>query len=166
MQKYSSQGLCGGNFHLLPVKDATVPDPYLSPFRKIQFARSILRKRSRYSAGSGSSRKKRARDENYDSGNQRNPDGSWRGSQSSVKPVESDAEVFPSQESIGTPSKPARKSVQFSPYNKVQLMSPRKGGSTLQFIEEEDEISSDDERSVFSESVVDDEEELFLSPGA
>ena len=150
MQKYSSQGLHGGNFHLLPVKETTVPHPYLSPFKRIQASdrRPILRKRSRFSnssnpprfsrRSSGGRRSSLFEDENEDERN------SKKLQRTSIGSTESSQE---------TARSPRKKTVQFSPYNKVQLMSPRKvqgvrlfaveEGDAGEEVEEEEEVSAE-----------------------
>lgn len=111
--------------------------------------------------------------ENNDTGNQRNPDGTWRQSclEHEVEDVpESSQEAVVFSQASGTPLKPVRKSVQFSPYNKVQLMSPRRGGF-LRFIEEEEEqeigspsqYEDEEESDPFDE--ISDDESIYLSPG-
>ena len=98
VQKYTSGGLHGGNFHLLPVKEKTVPLPYLSPFRRISDKnhRPILRKRSRYSLASSVS----------------SPASGGRSLRLSRR--------FSSEDGR---KRRIAKSVQFSPYNKVHLLS-------------------------------------------
>ena len=138
VQKYTSQGLHGGNFHLLPVKENTVPQPYLSPFKRIEVVdhRSILRKRSRFSNGSTTS------------GMNALP---MRVSRKSLGRRKSQAD-----DDMRSPEKSrSKKTVQFSPYNKVQLMSPRRQTSFFEetldaedledLMDDSEEISSYDE---------------------
>ena len=137
MQKYTSQGLHGGNFHLLPVKENTVPQPYLSPFKRIEMVdhRSILRKRSRFSNGSTTS------------GVNALP---MRVSRKSLSRRKSQAD-----EDMRSPEKSrTRKTVQFSPYNKVQLMSPRRQINVFEEslnAEDLDEFMDDSDNSSYDE---------------
>lgn len=158
VSKHRGQAFQGSNFYLLPVKDKTVLPRYMSPFKRIleHERKSILRsaqKRTRspstldmrFSTPSQSptSRRRRASfdtdEESDDSSTLRIP------------------ETSPKRGKHG--NRKRKKGVQFSPYNRVQLISPRKAGDNehvrqlYQSIQEGTYENSEDEEEEWARSL-------------
>jgi hypothetical protein len=144
--RHEGQAFQGSNFYLLPVKENTVLPQFLSPYKPIEHGRrrSILRKRCRASAGGfttppKSAEGKRAIFDDSDSSDDRVP------------------ETSPKRGPHGTRKR--KKLVQFSPYNRVQLISPRRPGDNVhvrqlyQSIKEGTFENSEDEEDEWSRSV-------------
>ena len=133
----------GSNFMHLPVNERTIEAQYLKLYQRLDAVerKPILRKRSRFSNGG-----------NATSGVNALP---MRVSRKSLTRRKSQAG------DDGSPEKPTpRKTVLFSPYNKVQEMSPRKPGSV---VEEENCFDEEYEFSGSSDlSSLDDDR--FMSP--
>ena len=106
VSKHDGKGFQGSNFYLLPISDKTVPSQYMSPYKRIEHheRRSILRKRGRSESVTFSTPPQ--------SPNEASP----------VRQVLRVAETSPRR------TRKKKKLVQFSPYNRVQLISPRKAG--------------------------------------
>ena len=129
--------VAGSNFYLLPVKDNTVLPQFLSPFKKIEAheQRSILRKRVRSESVFSTP-----------------PQSPCEESEDEATQV---AETSPRR--IRNHRK-KKKLVQFSPYNRVQLISPRRPGDgahvrqLYQSIEEGRFENSDDEEQEWTRS--------------
>ena len=128
----------GSNFYLLPVKEATVLPQFLSPFKRIEHheRRSILRKRGRSESVFST-------------------------------PPHSPPELSPSEPRHAETSprkvhhhiRKKSKLVQFSPYNRVQLISPRRTGDNehirklYQSIQEGSHENSEDEEQEWSRTI-------------
>lgn len=125
----------GSNFYLLPVKEATVLPQFLSPFKRIEHheRKSILRKRGRSEAVFST------------------PPQSPR----ETSPLK-DREAETSPRKAHYHHRKKKKLVQFSPYNRVQLISPRRAGDNehirklYQSIQEGAYEDSEDEKESWS----------------
>jgi len=133
----------GSNFYLLPVKEATVLPQFMSPFKRIEDEkrRSILRKRCRSEVKFSTP-----------------PQSPEKETSPSLHQRTRLAETSP-RRSYGRKKK---KLVQFSPYNRVQLISPRRAGDNehvqklYESIREGKFEDSDDEEDEWSRTVSND----------
>jgi hypothetical protein len=105
VSKHEGKGFQGSNFYLLPISENTISAEYMSPYRRIGDSerRSILRKRSRSEVAFSTPP---------------------QSPQHNLRSERRAPETSPSKAQI----RKKRKAVQFSPYNRVQLISPRKAG--------------------------------------
>lgn len=107
VSKHDGKGFQGSNFFLLPVNETTISAEYMSPFKRLEDheRRSILRKRGRsevsFLTPPESPVKRRSNTDN-----------------------QRVAETSPNRRH----GRKKHKGVQFSPYNRVHLISPRKAG--------------------------------------
>ncbi len=108
MSKHDGKGFQGSNFFLLPVSETTISAEYMSPFKRIEHheRRPILRKRGRSEVTFST------------------PPESPAGRKSDHRRV---PDTSPSKR----PIRKKKRNVQFSPYNRVHLISPRKAGDEL-----------------------------------
>jgi len=155
ISRHEGQAFQGSNFYLLPVKENTVLPQFLSPYKPIENSerRSILRKRVSVTASKADSgvvqfstppqspvrtRRHHKRRSSEEENAQTSPRRSRRHSHNGSK---------------------RKKLVQFSPYNRVQLISPRKDGDNQHIKQLYDSIregqyeNSEDEEEEWSRSV-------------
>ena len=152
--RHEGQAFQGSNFYLLPVKENTVLPQFLSPYKPIEHnnRRSILRKRARVP-------------KDGTPGGFTTPPRSAEGKIShrdEISGESSDAqdrvpETSPKRGPHGTRKR--KKLVQFSPYNRVQLISPRRPGDNIhvrqlyQSIKEGTFENSEDEKDEWNRSL-------------
>ncbi len=156
VSKHRGQAFQGSNFHLLPVKDKTVMPQYLSPFKRIeeQNRKSILRVDKRGRSEMSSTLDIRFSTPGHSPSSRRRS-----GTFETDSEDESDRvpETSPKRGKHG--NRKRKKGVQFSPYNRVQLISPRKPGDNehvrqlYQSIQEGVYENSEDEEVEWSRSV-------------
>ena len=105
VSKHEGKGFQGSNFYLLPINETTIAAEYMSPYKKLDGSeqRPILRKRGRSEVAFSTP-----------------PQSPVRQSESHKRAPE----TSPSK----AQARKKKKGVQFSPYNRVQLISPRKDG--------------------------------------
>lgn len=157
VSKHRGQAFQGSNFHLLPVKDKTVMPQYLSPFKRIdeQDRKSILRVDKRARSDISTSLDMRFSTPSQ-SPNSRRRSGLFE----STDTEDDDSRVPETSPKRGKHgNRKRKKGVQFSPYNRVQLISPRKPGDNdhvrqlYQSIQEGSYENSEDEEQEWSRSV-------------
>ena len=143
-QKITSLNMPGSNFMHLPVNEQTIEAQYLKLYQRLDAVerKPILRKRSRFSNGGNST-----------SGLNALP---MRVSRKSLTRRKSQAGDDRSPEKQGP-----RKTVLFSPYNKVQEMSPRNSASV---VADEEPIFDDDYDFSGSSDLSSLDDDRFLSP--
>jgi hypothetical protein len=107
VSKHEGKGFQGSNFYLLPISETTISAEYMSPYRRLDDheRRSILRKRGHSDVA-------------FSTPPQSPCDRVNRCEQRRI------SDTSPSK----AQARKRKKLVQFSPYNRVQLISPRKAG--------------------------------------
>jgi hypothetical protein len=107
VSKHEGKGFQGSNFYLLPISENTIAAEYMSPYKRIEDSerRSILRKRGRSEVAFSTP-----------------PQSPLR------QPPEHHKKIPDTTSPSKAQARKKKKLVQFSPYNRVQLISPRKEG--------------------------------------
>ncbi len=106
VSKHEGKGFQGSNFYLLPISEKTIAAEFMSPYKRLEDSdrRPILRKRGRSEVAFSTP------------------------PQSPIRQPDPHKKIPDTSSPSKAQARKKKKLVQFSPYNRVQLISPRKEG--------------------------------------